>query len=123
MTKLEIENLTHLKGFNNSKETYSVPEWLASFANADFVITDSFHGMVFSIIFEKEFVVIGNSKRGIDRFISLLSLLKLENRLIFDLKDLEKKDLKPIDYSRVNIVLDNEKKKSKDFLLGALNAK
>lgn len=121
--KLEIENLTHLKGFNNSKETYSVPEWLASFANADFVVTDSFHGMVFSIIFEKEFVVIGNPKRGIDRFLSLLLLLKLENRLIFDLNDLEKKDLKPIDYSRIKIVLDNEKKKSKDFLLGALNAK
>ena len=32
-----------------------VQDWLASFANAEFVLTDSFHGMVFSIIFEKPF--------------------------------------------------------------------
>lgn len=72
----------HLKGFGDSNHIHSVPEWLSAIANADFVITDSFHGMVFSIIFEKQFVVIGNEGRGLERFSSLLSSLNLENSLI-----------------------------------------
>jgi len=115
------QNIHHLKGFGNSDIIFSVPEWLASFANADFVVTDSFHGMVFSIIFEKEFVVIGNSKRGLDRFISLLSLLGIEDRLVFDVKALKDKGVGNIDYCRVNELLDKEKKKSLMFLMEALN--
>ncbi len=118
-----IESAHPLKGFNTSDVTYSVPQWLASFANADFVVTDSFHGMVFSIIFEKEFVVIGNHERGLDRFLSLLSLLGLEDRLIFNVKDLEDKELKRIEYSKVNVILDDEKKNSLKFLKEALHGK
>ncbi|UFH59219.1 polysaccharide pyruvyl transferase family protein [Sulfurovum mangrovi] len=119
----KLESIHHLKGFNSSQITYSVPQWIASFDNADFVVTDSFHGMVFSIIFEKEFVVIGNHNRGLDRFTSLLSLLGLEDRLVFDVKDLEGKELESIDYSRVNKILEEEKRKSLEFLMGALDDK
>lgn len=115
--KLHIININHLKGFNSFKTIYSIPEWLASFSNADFVVTDSFHGMVFSIIFEKNFVVIGNKTRGIDRFLSLLSLLELEDRLIFNLSDKEKLKFECIDYSKVKFILEKEKKKSVEFLL------
>lgn len=118
-----LKKVNHLKGFNNSKLTYSVSEWIASFAYADTVVTDSFHGMVFSIIFEKNFVVIGNHSRGLDRFISLLSLLKLEDRLVFDVKDLEGKKIESIDYKKVNVILEENKKYSLDFLMGALNDK
>ena len=59
-----------------------VEEWLASFANAEFVVTDSFHGCIFSIIFEKPFVALINKKRGAARFYSLLNLFGCENRLI-----------------------------------------
>lgn len=116
-----LKSVHHLKGFNTSKTTFTVPQWVASFANADAVVTDSFHGMVFSIIFEKEFVVIGNHSRGLDRFVSLLGLLGLQERLVFDVKDLEGKELEKIDYSRVNAILENEKQKSLEFLMGALN--
>ncbi|MDD5406634.1 MAG: polysaccharide pyruvyl transferase family protein [Sulfurovaceae bacterium] len=116
----ELKGLHHLKGFNTSDVTFSVPQWVASFSNADFIVTDSFHGMVFSIIFEKEFIVIGNPKRGLDRFISLLSLLGLEDRLVFSVNDLNDKKLESIDYSRVNKILEDEKKKSLEFLMGAV---
>lgn len=56
-------------------EDYKIPaiqDWLASFANAKFVLTDSFHGMVFSIVFGKPFLVIVNKERGAARFDSLL---------------------------------------------------
>ena len=63
----------------------SVEEWLRGFYDAEFVVTDSFHGCVFSIIFGKPFVAIGNVSRGISRFNSLLKQLDLDNHLIKDL--------------------------------------
>ena len=117
----KIKNINHLKGFNSSNTTYTVSEWIASFANADFIVTDSFHGMVFSIIFEKEFVVIGNKDRGLDRFTSLLSLLSLEDKLVFDTDDLNDKKMESIDYERVNKLLENEKKNSLEFLNKSLS--
>lgn len=51
-----------------------VEQWLRSFMDAKFVITDSFHGTVFSILFEKPCTVIQNSSRGNDRFQSLLKM-------------------------------------------------
>lgn len=70
--------MSKLKSF-----TYpSIQEWLASFAQADFVVTDSFHGTVFSIIFNKPFVVLPNKGRGMTRFMSLLKKIGLEERII-----------------------------------------
>jgi len=74
-------------GISGNLTDYTMPmveDWLSGFANAKFVITDSFHGMVFSIIFRKPFLVIRNSKRGATRFISLLNQLNLSSRLIED---------------------------------------
>lgn len=59
-----------------------VEQWLRGFMDAQFVITDSFHACVFSILFGKPFLVIGNKERGMARFDSLLSLFSLENHLI-----------------------------------------
>ena len=65
----------------------SIQEWLASFAQADFVVTDSFHGTAFSIIFNKPFVVLPNKGRGVSRFESLLKTVGLlhKNRQDLDL--------------------------------------
>lgn len=111
---------THLKGFNTSGHTYSVPEWLASFHQADFIVTDSFHGMIFSIIFEKNFIAIGNKGRGLERFTSLLSQLGLDDRLVFDTSDLNPSLFVPIDYTRVNETLLTLKNRSTCFLADAL---
>ena len=103
----------HLRGFNSEKYTYTVPEWVNSIAQADFVITDSFHGMVFSIIFEKQFIVIGNKDRGSERFTSLLSSLNLEKHLI----SLKAPSLiKNINYQLINLKIKNLKKKSTIYL-------
>ena len=63
-------------------ENDSVAKWLAAFRDAKYIITDSFHGTVFSIIFEKNFVAIGNERRGYDRFVSLLGAFNLVDFLI-----------------------------------------
>lgn len=67
----------------------TVSEWLAMFRDASFVVTDSFHGTVFSIIFGKEFKCIYNESRGAARFESLLKLYnsgKLDEMREFSLK-------------------------------------
>jgi hypothetical protein len=61
-----------------------IEQWLNSFANAKVVITDSFHGVIFSIIFKKPFLVFINESRGASRFLSLLKVADFENRIIKD---------------------------------------
>jgi len=56
-----------------------VEKWLKAMMNADFIMTDSFHGTAFSIIFNKEFSVINNAARGADRIASLLENLNIES--------------------------------------------
>lgn len=60
----------------------SIEQWLNSFASAKVVITDSFHGVVFSLIFRKPFLVFINESRGASRFLSLLKVANFENRVI-----------------------------------------
>lgn len=67
----------------------SVEEWLAMFRDAKFVITDSFHGSVFSIIFHKPFYSLVNSDRGASRFHSLLGKFGLSSRIITSLPEKE----------------------------------
>lgn len=101
----------------------SVGQWLAAFDRAGFVITDSFHGCVFSILFRKDFIVILNKDRGADRFHSLLKQFGLQNRLISGYGDLEKRAgelFKPIDYAAVEEKLSRLKADSLRFLREAL---
>jgi polysaccharide pyruvyl transferase WcaK-like protein len=96
----------------------SIAEWLAGFRDAEFVVTDSFHGVVFSIIFNKPFFAIGNEQRGMDRFISLLKLFKLESRLIT--KSVTEPSYE-LDFSIFNEILIKEKDKSLKYLHNTLD--
>lgn len=71
----------------NERVHAPVESWLRGFADAKFVVTDSFHGCVFSIIFGKPFVVIGNVKRGLSRMQSLLRMFHLEDHLLMDVAE------------------------------------
>lgn len=93
-----------------------VEQWLQSFANASMVFTDSFHGTVFSIIFNKPFWVIGNKERGMARFDALLGIYGLQDRIISP-EQLATADLNaPIDWQRVNDIREQWKQKSLKFL-------
>ncbi len=81
----------------------SVSAWLAGFRDAKFVVTDSFHGTVFAIIFNKPFVVINNTERGSTRFDSLLRNFNLESRMVSSIDEVSDKLLnEPIDFTAVN---------------------
>jgi coenzyme F420-reducing hydrogenase beta subunit len=102
----------------------SVEGWLASFHEASFVITDSFHGTVFSILFNKPFIAYGNPKRGLARFTSLLKMFGLEDRLAINSKHIDiDKMLEPIDWEAVNKRLAGLRVKSFEFLDNALAGK
>ena len=62
----------------------SVAEWLTIFRDAEYIITDSFHGCVFSIIFRREFAAIINRNRGASRFLSLFGKFGLLDRVVID---------------------------------------
>ena len=92
----------------------SVEYWLKSFCDADYVVTDSFHACVFSIIFRKPFAVIVNNARGAARFHSLLSMLGLEDRIIKTHEEM--KQLKNIDYDFVYNKLEEKRLYSYNYL-------
>lgn len=93
-----------------------VEQWLQGFAQAQMILTDSFHACVFSILFHKPFVVIGNAARGLSRFHSLLSLFGLESRLVTSAAEAERVAAQPICWETVDSRLEEERIKSMAFL-------
>lgn len=89
-----------------------ITTWLRGFMDADFVVTDSFHGTVFAIIFNKPFISIGNKVRGLDRFSSLLETFHLENRLISNVNELPSTFPLNINFTDINKILGKEKSSS-----------
>ncbi|GAA4231985.1 polysaccharide pyruvyl transferase family protein [Postechiella marina] len=106
-------------------KTYKYPsvfEWIKGFHDAKYVVTDSFHGTVFCIIFNKQFISIGNKSRGVTRFSSLLKKFNLENRLVLSAEDVNSNLLNTkINYDEVNKILEEQKKLSTSFLVKSLN--
>lgn len=100
---------------------YSVEHWLTKIRNANFVIVDSFHGMVFAIIFKKQFIAIANNKRGKTRFISLLHKLGLENRLVDNASQINQLTFDEIDYQKVGEALKRERIESLKIINHIIN--
>jgi len=105
------------------KDKISIENWLQGIRDSKFVITDSFHGMVFCILFEKEFIVLANNSRGYERFSSLLGQLGISERLVDEtmLEDFSVTSLRGIDYKKVNDQLCILKEKSIFFLQSSLS--
>ena len=72
---------------SNQFEKFSVENFLFGINISQAIITDSFHGTVFSIIFKKPFITFINSSRGSSRFFSLIETFNLKNRIIYLDKD------------------------------------
>lgn len=98
----------------------SPAKWIRSFMDAQMVLTDSFHGAVFSIIFNKPFWVLCNEGRGAARFDSLLEVFGLKERMI-DVQHINEINwVETIDWGRVNAIREEKKRESMLFLKSAL---
>ena len=117
----EVKPYVSLKSlfFPESNKMFESPEkFLGWFKNAEFVVTTSFHGVAFSLVFQKSFYFISSDNPAENRIKSLLEQLGLTDRIISG-------DTIPvfnhIDYSTVESKLNNLRKESNDFLMNALS--
>lgn len=105
--------------FENPENPDSLPsieQWIRNFYDASFVVTDSFHGCVFSILFNKPFVVFANENRGLTRINSLLKVFDLTDHLIIGDSSCDYSKMSVVNWPKVNRKLDRERMKSIDFL-------
>lgn len=110
-------HLTRNKILKRIRKTLSIGDWLSFIHNSEMLITDSFHGCVFAIIFNVPFYVIPNERGGNARIDSLLKLFELTDRLltkpIKEYEDLKKNN---INWSKINSILKENKELSMNFL-------
>lgn len=118
---LRVIHFVNRRRFKREKVRYPTVkpfEFIGLIGNARYVVTNSFHGTVFSILSSRDFVTIPHSTSG-SRMIDLLETLGLSDRVAYSSNDVEK-ILVPIDYVEVNKKLDLERQRSLDFLKRAL---
>ncbi len=119
-SNLKIIHTGFSRKYNNEKrKPFANPnQFLTLLHHADIVLTNSFHGTVFSIIFEKEFFCF--SRKGMNsRMKNLLKKVQLESRFIENQSVLKNKFPK-IDFNAVKLLLEDEKQKSISYLERAL---
>ncbi len=119
---LSLENIYYKKELFFNKYI-PVNLWLYKIKNSNLVITDSFHCVCFSIIFNKDFLCIKNKRRGESRLYSLLGILNLESKLIDENElDYHLKNYSKIDYAIINETLNSKKELSLQFLKKSLQS-
>ena len=121
-TGLKIKYITYqAHDFYKKGKMYcntSVENYLALIANAKYVVTDSFHGVAFSINFNRDFMVVYPEKFSA-RLKSILEITGLSGRVASE--DSLELSGENIDYKKVNQIIDGERKKSMKFLEEALD--
>lgn len=106
-------------------EEIGIEDWLWTIKNCELLITDSFHGSCFAIIFNKPFVCILNEGSGISRLESLSNMFDIKTRIISGLLEVMHNTdfLLKMDWTEINKKLAIEKEKSLNWLKNALENK
>lgn len=104
----------------------SIRNWVEGFRRASFIVTDSYHGAIMSIIFRKPFIAILNEERGADRFNSLLGDFNLSHRGIktseINLDVIRILYNEPVDYESIQEKMALRQAESRFFLQQALGS-
>lgn len=95
-----------------------LPEFLSYIDNADVVVVNSFHGTVFSVLFEKPFlsVKVASTSSRVESFLEMTGLMSQY------VEETENPYSLTVDYSTAEIVLERERKKSRDYLKSICNS-
>lgn len=127
----KVVTLVGMTEYNENHDricTAKVEQFVSLVAGASYVVTSSFHGTAFSILFERQFITVGRDENHASRMKSLLDKLDLSSNLIYE-KKLDKTDeinlqselcCKAIDYTAVNKILSKERTISVKFLQSSL---
>jgi len=112
-TGFEIIEIS-LRATNSSKHKMfyeaGVGEFLSLVKDAQYVITNSFHGIIFSIQFRKEFIGFSREQCG-NKIKELLDLFEIGDRLIVNGDE----SFKPIDYNKVHKIINDKRNESLDY--------
>lgn len=121
----KIYNISHYKlRYEDKSFRFSGPETFVSLVrNAEFIISNSFHAVVFSIIYEKQVAIINRTESINTRMRDLLQGLGLENRLVKDKNYNLDELIKKIRYTKVKQILNEKIKFSKSYLEEILSIK
>lgn len=102
-------------------QTYlGIETWLTEFLDADYILTDSYHGTVFAINFNVPFMTLGNLQGGQSRFSSLLNLFNLQDRMSTNESEILSCFNKDINWNSVNEQLAKYRSISTNFILESL---
>ena len=117
----EVKSIGSLRQLKGIKTSYpeKIEKWIANIASAKYVFTDSFHGTVLALLYHRQFVVYVGYKNKMSRITSLLGMLGLTDRILSKDDSTEamvKMMLTPIDYTRVDEVLNKKRLESMCFL-------
>lgn len=110
----------NLQNISPRKRHATVEEWLNEIRGAEYVVTNSFHCAVFSILFRKNFVVMDYSLGGNDRLHTLFELLGIESRMAHDYDSMCRTLSTPINYDSIHLQLLHHRRVSIDFIKNAL---
>ena len=92
---------------------YDPKTFLSYFSQASFIVTNTFHGVMFSMIFNREFIAVGKEKIKVRE---TLETHGLSDRLQEQTVDIERIYQQKIDYNKVNAIIAQERKKGSEFL-------
>ena len=106
----ELESASVTVGLKDT-EKVSVEQWLYNIYTCRLMITDSFHGVAFSILFNKPFVFCGNEKRGNIRLRSLYKMFMIDSE-----------QTEHLDWQAINRKIEQFRRVSEDFLNHSLRA-
>lgn len=118
-------------GFVPAKELFegveysyaTILQWIQNIAKAELVITASFHGIVFAILFHRPFIftpIKGEKADRNGRVLDLLDDLDLSHRIMTENTSFEQIIQTKISWRQVDIILNQLRKKSEDYLLTAI---
>lgn len=117
---LQIYTVNHNIRFADKNFYMHGPDVFLSLVHgAELVLTNSFHAVAFSLIFQKPFMVFNRSEKINTRMRDLLASLDLSPLLVNSLEDCEVA-LAPIEFAAVSVKLNEAKQRSTDFLTTAL---
>lgn len=121
--QFEFENKKRALNLPNVVDNLSVDDWVFYIKHCDYLVTDSYHGLCFAILFKKPFVCVVHSSRGLSRLISLCESFGINERLVAPDVTAEQLDNMPgIEWESVHSILQTRKSEDKKWLQCALEA-
>lgn len=122
MKIVALKNLYPMRWADFQEKNAGPIDFISLIANADIVISNSFHCTAFSIILERQFFVINRTHQKVNsRMKDLLSLFRISNRMINDFEEI-KNGFIQINYENIKPILNEIKKQSKAFINNVLNS-